>query len=69
MYTTDCRAYLRHDKTATTRQVRLSAYHWSLIERTQKELAARLGVRRVSRPVALLHILDEAHNQQKDNNE
>ncbi len=60
MYTPDCRAYLRHDRTATTRQVRLSAHHWSLIEHTQNELAATLRVRRVSRPVALCHILDEA---------
>jgi len=60
MYIPDCRAYLRHDRTATTRQIRLSARHWSLIEHTQNELAASLKVRQVSRPVALRHILDEA---------
>jgi hypothetical protein len=60
MYTPECRAYLRHDRTATTNQLRLSAYHWSIIESTQRELSARLKVRRVSRPVALRHILEEA---------
>jgi len=60
MYTPDCRAYQRHDRTATTKQIRLSARHWSVIESTQRELARTLRVRRVSRPVALRHILDEA---------
>ena len=60
MYTPDCRAYLRHDRTATTRQIRLSAHHWSLIANTQRELADSLNVPRVSRPLALRHILDEA---------
>lgn len=59
MYTSCCRAYLRHDHTASTKQIRLSARHWSIIQAKQEELAVTLGVPRVSRPVALRHILDE----------
>jgi len=55
-----CRAYQRHDRTASTKQVRLSARHWSLIDAKQRELARLHKVRRVSRPVALRYILDEA---------
>lgn len=60
MYSPNCRAYLRHDRTASTKQIRLSAHLWSLINATQDKLAAALGVPRVSRPVALRHILEEA---------
>lgn len=59
MYIPSCRAYLRHDHTASTKQIRLSARHWSIIQAKQEELAVSLGVPRVSRPVALCHILDE----------
>ncbi len=59
MYTPNCRAYQRHDRTATTRQIRLSARLWSIIETKQKALAEALKVSRVSRPVALRHILEE----------
>lgn len=60
MYIPDCRAYQRHDRTATTSKIRLSERYWSVIQATQEDLAASLGVPRVSRPVALTHILDEA---------
>lgn len=59
MYTPSCRAYLRHDLSASTKQIRLSARHWAIIEAKQEALAVSLGVPRVSRPVALRHILDE----------
>ena len=58
MYTPDCRAYLRHDRTASTKQIRLTSMYWSVIQAKQEELAEELGVPRVSRPVALRHILD-----------
>lgn len=61
MYTPCCRAYLRHDHTASTKQIRLSAKHWLIIQAKQEELAVTLGVPRVSRPVALRHILDDYH--------
>lgn len=56
----NCRAYLRHDHTSTTKQIRLSAKHWAIIEAKQEALAEALGVRRVSKPVALRHILEAA---------
>ncbi len=60
MYQSECKAYKRHDSTATQRLIKLNEKYWSLIEVTQIELAKELGVPRVSRPVALCHILDEA---------
>ncbi len=60
MYTPDCRAYQRHDSTASTKQLRLTERYWSVINSKQEELAEELNVSRVSRPVALRHILDEA---------
>ncbi|MBS97118.1 MAG: hypothetical protein CMI01_00355 [Oceanospirillaceae bacterium] len=68
MYIANCRAYLRHDRTASTKQLRLSAQHWSIIQTKQRELAVSLGVPRVSRPVALSHILDE-YNQNRSTQE
>ena len=63
MYTPDCRAYQRHDRTASTKQIRLSSTYWSVIQAKQEELAKLLDVPRVSRPVAIRHILDEALRQ------
>lgn len=59
MITSNCRAYLRHDSTASTKQIRLNESYWSLIEKVQKQLAEELNVPRVSRPVALAYILDQ----------
>lgn len=59
MRRSNCRAYQRHDHTATTKQLKLSARHWAIIEDKQEALAEALGVRRVSKPVALRHILEE----------
>jgi hypothetical protein len=39
MYHPDCKAYQRHDHTASTKQIRLSQKYWSLIEAKQKEIA------------------------------
>jgi hypothetical protein len=61
MYHPDCKAYQRHDHTASTKQIRLSQKYWSLIEAKQKEIAEERGVKNVSRPVALKQILDEAY--------
>jgi len=63
MYIPDCKAYLRHDRTASTKQIRLNAKYWSIIQVKQHELAKVLNVPRVSRPVAIRHILDEAVKQ------
>ena len=63
MYTPDCKAYQRHDRTATTKQIRLNGKYWSIIQVKQEELAKELNVPRVSRPVALRHILDDAVKQ------
>ena len=60
MYRSNCRAYLRHDSTVTIKQIRLSEDYWSLIESKQKEIAKAHNVPRVSRPLALSHILDQA---------
>mgnify|MGYP000670732542 CR=1 FL=1 len=60
MHHSNCRAYQRHDRTATTKKMTLSAYHWSLIEEKQRELSRELNVSRVSKPLALRHILDES---------
>jgi len=60
MSTSNCRMYQRHDRTASIKKITLSARHWAIIEAKQRELARALKVRRVSRPVAIRHILDEA---------
>lgn len=60
MYVPNCRAYQRHDNTASTKKIRLSEKYWSLIAQKQEEIAKTRGVRQVSRPVALQAILDEA---------
>ena len=64
MYHSDCKAYQRHDNTASTKQIRLSEKYWSLIEDQQKEIAQERGVKHVSRPVAIKRILDEARVNQ-----
>lgn len=63
MYSPDCKAYQRHDSTASTKQIRLNERYWSIIKVKQDELAEALGVRRVSRPVALRHILEDTLRQ------
>jgi len=60
MYIPECKAYQRHNRTATTKQIRLNGKYWSIIQVKQEELAKALNVPRVSRPVALRHILDDA---------
>lgn len=60
MSNSQCLAYLRQDNTTHTAIIRLPARHWSVIQAKQEELAEELNVPRVSRPVALRHILDEA---------
>lgn len=60
MLNSKCLAYQRQDRTTHSAIIRLPARLWSVINNKQEELAEELGVPRVSRPVALRHILDEA---------
>lgn len=69
MRISNCRSYQRHDHTSSTKQIRLSARHWAIIEAKQKALAKALGVPWVSRPVALGYLLEEdrcRHHRQVD---
>ena len=68
MSDSQCLAYQRQDNTTHTALIRLPARLWSIIAIKQEELAEELGVPRVSRPVALRHILEEYRHYQLTQN-
>lgn len=57
---------LRQDSTTIRSTISLPAHIWSILQTEQEELAEKLRVADVSRPVALVHILEQYQQHKRD---